>query len=177
MLPTGATRGGDISADSMPEVTPPPAPPSHETDQSVQVEKTQETTDLTPIEAEINRAPAAEPATAPRTVVVTRPVRAGKQVYADKGADLIVMATVNPGAEIIADGHIHIYGALRGRAIAGAAGYEDARIFASHFDPELVAIAGLYRVREDLDPALIGESVQLSLDGDFLRVDRLSNRS
>jgi septum site-determining protein MinC len=110
-------------------------------------------------------------------MLLTSPVRAGQQVYADKGADLIVTATVNPGAEIIADGNIHVYGALRGRAIAGAGGNEGARIFALSFDPELVAIAGLYRVREDLDQTLIGHGVQLRLEGDHLRFDRLGSRS
>lgn len=102
-------------------------------------------------------------------LVVTQPIRAGARIFA-QGRDIICTATVNPGAELIADGHIHVYGALRGRAIAGASGYEEARIFAQNFDPELVAIAGLYRVREDVDPALIGQHVQVSLHGDEMRL-------
>jgi len=102
-------------------------------------------------------------------LVVTQPIRAGARIFAP-GRDIICTATVNPGAELIADGHIHVYGALRGRAIAGASGYEEARIFAHNFDPELVAIAGLYRVREDVNPALIGQHVQVSLHGDEMRL-------
>jgi septum site-determining protein MinC len=102
-------------------------------------------------------------------LVVTQPMRAGARIYA-KDRDVICTATVNAGAEIIADGHVHIYGALRGRAIAGASGFNEARIFTLNFDPELVAIAGLYRVREDLDPALIGQRLQVSLHGDEMRL-------
>lgn len=107
-----------------------------------------------------------------KTLLVTAPVRSGSRVYAP-GADLVVTATVNAGAEVIADGNVHIYGALRGRAIAGAAGDERARIFALSFDPELVAIAGLYRVREDLDSSLIGHGAQLQLDGERIRIEPL----
>ncbi len=106
------------------------------------------------------------------TLVVTQSMRAGARVYA-QGRDVICLATVNPGAELIADGHVHVYGALRGRAIAGASGFDEARIFALNFDPELVAIAGLYRVREDLDAGLIRQRVQVSLDGDEMRLTQL----
>ena len=101
-------------------------------------------------------------------LLITSPVRAGNRIYA-QGRDLICTATVNPGAEIIADGHVHVYGTLRGRAIAGASGFDEARIFALNFDPELVAIAGLYRVREDVEPDLIGKRVQVSLHGEEMR--------
>jgi septum site-determining protein MinC len=99
---------------------------------------------------------------------VTEPVRSGQRIYA-QGADLIVTATVNAGAEIIADGNIHVYGALRGRAIAGAADDATARIFALNFDPELVAIAGYYAVREGLGDAPIGKPTQARLDGEEMR--------
>lgn len=114
--------------------------------------------------------PSAEPGQT--ALVITQPLRAGARVYA-KGRDVICIATVNPGAEIIADGHVHVYGTLRGRAIAGAAGFEGARIFALNFDPELVSIAGLYRVRDDLDPAMIGQRLLVSLQGDEMRLTPL----
>jgi septum site-determining protein MinC len=182
VLPSGAARGGDLSLDGMSQVTAPPAASTETAESPAPDEEpgADEGDEPGKAEADEGSAEAAPPRgpgwTAP-TMLITTPVRAGRQVYADKGADLIVTATVNPGAEIIADGNIHIYGALRGRAIAGATGFEEARIFAMNFDPELVAIAGLYRVREDLDPSMIGKSVQLSLDGERLRIESISNRS
>jgi len=84
----------------------------------------------------------------PRTaLVISHPVRSGQQIYA-RGRDLVVLTMVNPGAEIIADGHIHVYAPLRGRAIAGAHGDTSARIFAMDMQPELIAIAGVYRTAE-----------------------------
>ncbi|MDK7178607.1 septum site-determining protein MinC, partial [Micrococcus luteus] len=85
-------------------------------------------------------------------MVLKRQLRSGQRVYA-RNADLIVIGAVSPGAEIIADGNIHVYGPLRGRAIAGARGNTAARIFTSHLDAELVAIAGIYRlIDEDFSP-------------------------
>jgi septum site-determining protein MinC len=112
------------------------------------------------------------PAKQQPAMVVTQPVRAGSRIYA-QGRDLICTATVNAGAEIIADGNVHVYGTLRGRAIAGASGFDEARIFALDFDPELVAIAGLYRVRDVLDPTMIGQGVQVSLHGEEMRLAKL----
>jgi septum site-determining protein MinC len=99
-------------------------------------------------------------------------VRAGQRVWA-QGADLIVTGTVNAGAEVIADGNLHVYGALRGRAIAGGADNTDARVFALNFDPELVSIAGYYAVREGLTDAPIGKPVQVRLIGESMRFDKL----
>ena len=81
-------------------------------------------------------------------LIVDRPLRSGQQVYA-RGRDLVVLAVVNPGAEVIADGHIHVFAPLRGRAIAGARGYADARIFATSLEAELVSVAGVYRTSEN----------------------------
>ncbi|HZF77552.1 MAG TPA: septum site-determining protein MinC [Acetobacteraceae bacterium] len=106
------------------------------------------------------------------TLVVDQPVRAGQRIYA-QGGDLIVVGTVNRGAEVIADGNIHVYGRLLGRAIAGGESASEARIFASHFDPELVSIAGLYAVREGLGDAPIGRAVQVRLVGEHMRFDPL----
>ena len=110
-------------------------------------------------------------APAPRsTLVVDRPLRSGQQVYA-RGSDLVVLAIVNPGAEVIADGSIHIYAPLRGRALAGATGDSKARIFTTRFEAELVSVAGVYRTFEGGVPAdLASRPVQVRLgeDGDKL---------
>lgn len=99
-------------------------------------------------------------------------VRSGQQVYA-RDRDLVVTAGVANGAEVIADGSIHIYGSLRGRAMAGAQGDETARIFCSDFRAELVAIAGHYRVFEDIPKEFEGQSVQCWLDNGKLMIARL----
>ena len=97
------------------------------------------------------------------------PVRSGQQLYAEN-RDLTVLATVGAGAEVIADGSIHIYGALRGRALAGAQGNEKARIFCREFHAELVAVAGHYKVLEDIPKELRGKPVQIWLDNEELRI-------
>ncbi len=116
-------------------------------------------------------APMPAPAAA-RTLVVDQNVRAGQRIHA-QGADLIVIGTVNPGAEVIADGNVHIYGALRGRAVAGAGEDGGARIFVQNFDPELVAIAGFYAVRDGLSGTPIGRGVIVRLEGEQLRFSPL----
>ncbi len=112
---------------------------------------------------------AARPAAAPRPHMVTQPVRSGTQIYA-RGVDLVVVAPVSAGAELIADGHIHVYGALRGRAIAGAAGDRTARIFARRFEPELVSIAGRYLVSDAIDPEHLSRDAQVALIDDRLTI-------
>ena len=105
------------------------------------------------------------PAIAPEAMVVDKPLRSGQQVYA-RGRDLVLLAMVNPGAEVIADGHIHVYAPLRGKAIAGARGNGQARIFALALDPELVSIAGVYRTSEvPLPRELQGRPAQVRLAG------------
>lgn len=99
-----------------------------------------------------------------------QPVRSGQQVYA-QGRDLVVTATVGAGAEVIADGCVHIYGALRGRALAGAQGDRAARIFCREFHAELVAVAGQYKVLEEIPMDLRGKAVQVWLDGEKLRIE------
>ena len=84
----------------------------------------------------------------PGALIVERPLRSGQQVYA-RGRDLVLLAMVNAGAEVIADGHIHVYAPLRGRAIAGARGWPEARIFAREMRPDLVSIAGVYRTSDE----------------------------
>ena len=101
-----------------------------------------------------------------KTVVVTSPVRTGQQVYAEQ-ADLIVLGMVSEGAEIIADGNIHVYAPMRGRALAGESGDTSARIFLQSMQAELVSIAGIYRVFEqDLPPSLHKKAVQIELQDD-----------
>ncbi|TSE19664.1 Septum site-determining protein MinC [Tepidimonas alkaliphilus] len=96
-------------------------------------------------------------------LVVERPLRSGQQVYA-RGRDLVVLAMVNPGAEIIADGHIHVYAPLRGRALAGARGDGQARVFALVFEPELVSVAGVYQTAEHGWPERVrGRAAQVRL--------------
>lgn len=104
------------------------------------------------------------------TIVVSQPVRTGQQIYAEQ-ADLIILGSVSPGAEVIADGNIHIYATLRGRALAGASGDENARIFVQSMQAELVSIAGIYRVFEQkLPPHLHQKAVQIELQEDRLAI-------
>jgi septum site-determining protein MinC len=106
-----------------------------------------------------------------RTRLINQPVRSGTQIYA-RGTDLIVTAAVSPGAEIMADGNIHVYGPLRGRALAGAAGDAEARIFCSRFEAELVSIAGHYLVSEQMPAEERGLPVQIALVDDRLTITR-----
>jgi septum site-determining protein MinC len=107
-------------------------------------------------------------------LVIDKPLRSGQQAYA-RGRDLVVMAMVNAGAEVIADGHIHIYAPLRGKAIAGARGNTEARIFTQCLQPELVSIAGVYRSFEEPLPAdLHGQPAQIRLDGSKLHIQGIS---
>lgn len=99
-------------------------------------------------------------------------VRSGQQLYAEN-CDLTVMATVGAGAEVIADGSIHIYGTLRGRALAGAQGNTAARIFCRDFHAELVAIAGHYKVLDDVPDTLRGKAVQVWLEQDQIKIAAL----
>ena len=114
--------------------------------------------------------PAQLPNTASATMIVDTPVRAGQRIYA-RGGDLIITAAVNNGAEVIADGSIHIYAPLRGRALAGASGNPDARIYTTSMGAELVSIAGIYRTFDNGYPTDTGErAVQIRLVGDRLDV-------
>jgi septum site-determining protein MinC len=128
--------------------------------------------------------PAAPPTAAPTAaplgaLVIDKPLRSGQQVYA-RGRDLVVLAMVNAGAEVIADGHIHVYAPLRGKAMAGARGNTEARIFALALEAELLSIAGVYRTSENpLPPDVAGQPTQVRLvpgpDGDKLVMTVMSN--
>jgi septum site-determining protein MinC len=134
-----------------------------------------------PVAAPRAAAPVVEAAPPPAplgALVIDKPLRSGQQVYA-RGRDLVVLAMVNPGAEVIADGHIHVYAPLRGKAIAGARGNTDARIFALSMAPELISIAGIYRTSEvPLPDPVLGKIAQVRLvpgpEGDKLVIDPMS---
>jgi len=133
-----------------------------------------------PAPAAASATPAAAPAQAMATpippVIVDRPLRSGQQVYA-RGTDLIVLGLVSHGAEVIADGHIHVYAPLRGRAIAGARGDPSARIFTTCLEAQLVSIAGTYRTAETpLPDTVLGRPAQVRLDGERLVVEPLNIR-
>ncbi|MBY6055007.1 septum site-determining protein MinC [Leisingera daeponensis] len=108
----------------------------------------------------------------PENVLINRPVRSGQTVVAE-GGDLVVVGPVSSGAELIARGSIHVYGRLRGRAMAGAEGDESARIFCHSLDAELLAVAGLYRTSENLEPELLNRPVQVFLQDGRLCVEAL----
>ena len=108
------------------------------------------------------------------TMVIDKPLRSGQQIYA-KGGDLIITAVVNHGAEVIADGSIHVYAPLRGKAIAGAKGNTEARIFSTCMEPELLSIAGTYRTTENPLPANVrGKPAQIRLEGERLVFDPIA---
>lgn len=113
-------------------------------------------------------------AVAPAAMIVNRPLRSGQRIYA-RDTDLIVIGMVSRGAEVIADGNVHVYGPLRGKAMAGARGDARARIFTTELDPELVAIAGVYRVIETrLEPAVHEKPAIVSLSGESLQFEALN---
>ena len=133
---------------------------------------------LAPFRAQTQAVPVVQPAERAESglpaLIQQQPVRSGQRVYA-RGRDLIVTSTIGAGAEAIADGCVHVYGALRGRAVAGARGEAGARVFCQEFQAELVSIAGVFRVFETLPPDLAGKPVQAWLDGDDLRFARLGS--
>jgi septum site-determining protein MinC len=114
-------------------------------------------------------APPARPAAYGGPVVVTQPVRGGQVVYAQNN-DLVVLASVNPGAQVIADGHVHIYAPLRGRAVAGASGLQGARIFCHKLDAELVAISGAYVMADEIPADRRGKPAQVYLENGECRI-------
>ncbi len=120
-----------------------------------------------PVPAPVPAATQSEPG-----MVLTSPVRSGQQVYAEQ-RDLTVVGTVGAGAEVMADGSVHVYGSLRGRALAGAQGNAQARIFCQEFHAELVAVAGHYIVADEVPAHLVGKPVQVWLDHETLRIAAL----
>lgn len=112
--------------------------------------------------------PKAEPAS---STLITQPIRSGQRLYAE--GDLIVLAQVSAGAEILAEGNIHVYGTLRGRALAGVQGNQEARIFCSDLQAELISIAGTYKISEDLDESVRGRHIQIYLQNENLIIQDL----
>jgi septum site-determining protein MinC len=117
--------------------------------------------------------PTAQPAPHPTSLLVDNPVRSGQSVIFPQG-DVIVVGSVASGAEIVAGGSIHVYGTLRGRAIAGSMGHADARIFCGKLEAELVAIDGLYRTADEMEAQFRGRRVQAWLSGDALMMQALN---
>jgi len=120
-----------------------------------------------PVEA---AAPAERPAVPAR--IINQPVRSGQQIYAPEG-DLVIVAPVQPGAEVLAAGNIHVYGPLRGRALAGVHGQETAQVFCQSLEAELVSIAGHYKISEDLQDSAWKAPAQIRLMNDTLAITRL----
>lgn len=134
------------------------------------VEEPAPTPEAPPEAVQVHTEEAASPARPTRTV--TRPVRSGQQVYAE-GGDLIVLAAVSEGAEVLADGNIHIYGPLRGRALAGVHGDASARIFCQHLDAELISVAGHFLLSDGIADTVRRKPVHVTLDGEVLNVSAL----
>lgn len=145
-------------APAAPQASPPPAPASAQVPASHEAAAEATGADEQPA------GPVAASDGAPRTLVIDRPVRSGQRIYA-RDADLVVIGPVSPGAEIIADGNIHVYGQLQGRAIAGARGHRSATIFTLELRAELVAVCGVYRTFEDgLPEEYRGRPICIELD-------------
>ena len=133
-----------------------------------------------PVEQPAERTDAAAAAPAPvvsapatlQSMLIRDPVRSGQSIIFPEG-DVTVVGSVASGSEVIAGGSIHIYGALRGRAMAGSLGNASARIFCRRLEAELVAIDGIYKMAEDIDPELRGQPVQLWLEGDAIMAEKL----
>ena len=126
-----------------------------------------------PEQAEANQAPEVKVISRPGKLI-TQPVRSGQQVYAP-GGDLIIMGNVSEAAEVMADGHIHVYGTLRGRALAGVNGDLNARIFCHKLEAQLVSVAGYFKLTEDYEEnkALWGQGVQARLKGETLLLEAM----
>jgi len=119
-----------------------------------------------------HEAPAPAPKPAEASKIVDLPVRSGQRIYA-AGGDLVVLSQVSAGAEIMADGNIHVYGALRGRALAGVQGNLDCRIFCHDLQAELVSIGGHYKISENIGDAVRGKPVQVYLKDNALIIEKI----
>lgn len=116
--------------------------------------------------------PVSQPVQATKSIIVTEPVRSGQSLFFPEG-DITIIGSVASGAEVVAGGSIHVYGTLRGRALAGTTGNSGARIFCSRLEAELIAIDGFYQTAEDMEPDLRGRSVQIWLEGEAIKAGAL----
>lgn len=124
------------------------------------------------LEQNSSKVGASKPTLMASSKVITKPVRSGQQIYAE-GGDLIVIASVSPGAELLADGNIHVYGTLRGRALAGIQGNREARIFCQDLDADLVSIAGYYMISDVIERQKKKGLQQIFLENEKLKIHEL----
>ncbi|NTJ44845.1 septum formation inhibitor MinC [Agrobacterium larrymoorei] len=165
-----AIMGIEGARPSMIETGMPPALKGGKPASDVEVEPVSLAQAETPEEPE--KASVTEIRSVVQSLMISEPVRSGQSIVFPEG-DVTIVGSVASGAEVIAGGSIHIYGALRGRAMAGALGNASARIFCKKLEAELLAIDGVYKVAEDIDPKLRGQAVQLWLEDDTIRADKL----
>ncbi|WP_340122435.1 septum site-determining protein MinC [Methylobacter svalbardensis] len=154
LLPIGI-RGGDAQQNQQALKLGIPVHSSHTVATSAETQKQQ-----------VSEPESESQAVAATTTLITHPVRSGQRIYAS--GDLIILAQVSAGAEILAEGNIHVYGSLRGRALAGVQGNTEARIFCSDLQAELISIAGNYKISEDLDGVVLNQHVQIYLQNHTL---------
>lgn len=165
-----AIMGIEGARPSMIETGMPPALEGGKPASDVEVEPVALAEVETPAE---QRAPVTEIRSVVQSLMISEPVRSGQSIIFPEG-DVTIVGSVASGAEVIAGGSIHIYGALRGRAMAGSLGNASARIFCKKLEAELLAIDGVYKVAEDIDPKLRGQAVQLWLENDTIKADKLN---
>ncbi|MGL4091825.1 septum site-determining protein MinC [Agrobacterium cavarae] len=165
-----AIMGIEGARPSMIETGMPPALKGGKPASDVEVEPVALAEVETPAE---QRAPVTEIRSVVQSLMISDPVRSGQSIIFPEG-DVTIVGSVASGAEVIAGGSIHIYGALRGRAMAGSLGNASARIFCKKLEAELLAIDGVYKVAEDIDPKLRGQAVQLWLENDTIKADKLN---
>jgi septum site-determining protein MinC len=162
-LPDTASHSGRVLAHPQPAHLVDQQPTQSPLKSAEPVEHSPQTAPPPPTPSESSSGAAPGPLPILDAMIIDRPIRSGQQIYA-RDRDLIVMAVVSPGAEVIADGNVHVYGSLAGRAIAGARGRRDARIFTLDLRAEIVAVAGLYKTFEEGVPEnLRGKPVQIAL--------------
>lgn len=161
-----AAEAGLGEAPELPPVAPRAAAPAVVEQPAEPAAEAEAEAEPEPVQAEASAVSTASATAA--TLIIDKPLRSGQQVYA-RGGDLVVLAAVNFGAEVIADGSIHVYAPLRGKAIAGARGHSGARIFSTCMEPELISIAGTYRTTDNpLPDSVVGRPAQIRLDGERL---------